>query len=62
MSIKAILLAEYRFFWGLTKRKLIDVIMSLRDEYTTAQGQINQLKSDIIKLKDENAKLEEELK
>jgi transposase len=62
VSIKAIILAGYSFFFGLTKKKLIDVIMSLRDEYTQAQAQIKKLKGDLIKLKGENAKLKEELK
>ena len=50
VSSKAIMLAGYSFFVGLTKKKLIDVIMILRDEYTTAQARINKLKGDIIKL------------
>ncbi len=62
MSIKAIVLAGYSFFLGLTKKKLIDVILSLREEYTKAQAQIKKLKGEIIKLKGENAKLKEELK
>ena len=53
VSIQAIVLAGYSFFWGLTKEKLIDVILSLRDEYTKAQAQIRQLKDDIAKLKEE---------
>ena len=55
MSIQAIVQAGDSFFLGLTKKKLIDVIVSLREEYTKAQAQIK-------KLKDENAKLKEELK
>ena len=55
VSIKAIIQAGYRFFLGLTKKKLIDVILRLRDEVTQAQAQIKQLK-------DENAKLREALK
>ena len=55
MSIKDIVQAEDRFFWGLTKKKLIDAILSLREQYTKAQAQIK-------KLKDENAKLKEEIK
>ena len=62
MSIKAILRAGYGLFLGLTKKKLIDIIMSLRDEYTEAQAQIKQLKGDIIKLKGENTQLKEQLK
>ena len=62
MSINAIILAGYSLFFGLTKKKLIDVIMSLREEYTQAQAQIKQLKGDLIKLKGENAKLKEALK
>ena len=55
MSIKAIILAGYSFFWGLTKSKLIEVILSRRDEYTKAQAQIKKLKA-------ENATLKEALK
>jgi transposase len=55
VSIKAIIRAGYRFFLGLTKEKLIEIILSLREEYTKAQGQIK-------KLKDENVKLKEEIK
>lgn len=61
MSIKAIMRAGYSFFLGLTKKKLIDLMMSLRDEYTQAQAQIKKLQGDIIKLKGENAQLKEEL-
>ena len=62
MSIQDIVLAGYSFFLGLTKKKLIDVILSLREEYTKAQAQIKKLKGENIKLKDENAKLKEEIK
>ena len=62
MSIKAIVLAGYSFFFGLTKKKLIDVILSLRDDYTKAQAQIKKLKDHNEKLTDENATLREELK
>ncbi len=53
--------AGYSVFLGLPKKKLIAVIMRLRDEYTTAQAQIDQLKGDLIELTGENAKLKEEL-
>ncbi|MCP4949267.1 MAG: transposase, partial [Aestuariibacter sp.] len=62
MRIKAIVQAGDSFFWGLTKKELIDIILSLREEYTKAQDQIEKLKGEIIKIKDENAKLKEELK
>ena len=62
MSIKVIILAGYSFFLGLTKEKLIDVIMSVREEYTQAQAQIRQLKGHINKLKDENTQLKQALK
>ena len=62
MSIKATVLAGYSFFLGLTKKKLIDIILSLREEYRKAQAQIKKLKGANIKLKEENAKLKEELK
>ena len=62
MSIKAIVAAGYSFFLGLTKKKLIDIILSLREQYTKAQDQIEKLKGENIKIKDENAKLKEELK
>ncbi len=62
MSIQAIIGAGYSFFLGLTKKQLIEVIMSLRDEYTQAQAQIKQLKGHIIKLEGENTRLKEALK
>ena len=62
MSLEAILRAGCRFFSGLNKQKLIDIILSLRDTYTQAQAQIKQLQDDIVKLKDENAQLKEALK
>ncbi len=52
MSINAIVLAGYGFFFGLTKKKLIDVIMRLRDAYTQAHAQITQLKDENAKLRD----------
>jgi transposase len=55
VSLKAIVLAGYSFFLGLTKKKLIEVILRLREAYTKAQAQIKTLK-------EENAKLKEELK
>jgi predicted nuclease with TOPRIM domain len=55
VNIQAIVQAGDSFFLGLTKKKLIDAMVSLRDEYTNAQAQIN-------KLKEENVKLTEELK
>ncbi len=62
MSIKAIIVAGYSFFLGLTKKKLIEVILCLRKEYTKAQAQIKRLKAKNAKLQDENTKLNEELK
>ncbi|MCP4823368.1 MAG: hypothetical protein GY892_04540 [Shimia sp.] len=62
MSIKAIVSAGSGFFLGLTRKKLIDIIVSLREQYTKAQDQIEKLKGEIIKIKAENAKLKEELK
>jgi cell division protein FtsB len=62
VSIQAIVQAGYSFFWGLTKKKLIEIIVSLREEYTKAQAQTNKLKDENARLKDENTKLKEELK
>ena len=62
MSIKAIIAAGYSFFLGLTKKKLIDIILQLREAYSKAQAQIKKLKAKNAKLKDENVKLKEELK
>ncbi len=62
MSIKTILVAGYSFFLGLTKKKLIEVILRLREAYTKAQAQIKKLKAKNAKLQDENAKLKDELK
>lgn len=55
MNIQAIVRAEYSFFVGLPNKKLIDIILSLREEYTKAQVYIKKLEA-------ENAKLTEELK
>jgi hypothetical protein len=55
VNSQAIVQAGDSFFWGLTKKTLIDVILSLREDYTKAQAQI-------IKLKEENAKLKEKRK
>ncbi|MEJ2353397.1 MAG: IS66 family transposase [Anaerolineales bacterium] len=62
MSLEAMIRAGYRFFLGLTKKKLIEVIVRLRDEYIQAQAEIDKLQGDIIKLKGENAQLKEALK
>ena len=62
MSLKAIVLAGYSLFLGLTKKKLIEVILRLREAYTKAQAQIKTLKEENAKLKDENTKLNEQLK
>ncbi len=61
MRIKDIVLAGYSFFLGLTKKKLIEVILRLRDAYTKAQAQIKTLKEENAKLKDENTQLNEQL-
>ena len=50
MRIKAIVQAGDSFFWGLTKKELIDIILSLREEYTKTQAQIEKLKGEIINL------------
>jgi hypothetical protein len=55
VNIQAIVQAGDSFFLGLPKKRLIDIILSLREDYTKAQAQINKLEA-------ENAKLKEELK
>ena len=55
MSIQAIVQAGDSLFVELPKNKLIDIILSLREEYTKAQAHIKKLEA-------ENAKLTEELK
>jgi hypothetical protein len=55
VNSQAIVRAEHSFFAGLPKNKLIDIILSLREEYTKAQAHIKKLEA-------ENAKLTEELK
>ena len=53
-------MAGYSFFLGLTKKKLIDIILQLRAAYSKAQVQIKKLKAKNAKLQDENAKLNDE--
>ena len=53
MSIEAIITAGDSFFLGLTKKKLIDIILSLREQYTKAQDRIEKLKGESKKLKEE---------
>ncbi len=55
-------MAGYSFFLGLTQKKLIDIILQLREAYRKARTQIKRLKAKNAKLKDENVKLKEALK
>lgn len=52
MSIKDIIVAGYSVFLGLTKKKLIDIIMRLREEYTKAQAQLQEFQEENAKLKE----------